>query len=115
MSNSQNTNGFAKSASMLLDDVLSELNYLEGFGPAGVAPIPEKTATSVATATAKPTPALNADEAKVVACFAGGAILASDQLVVMTGLPSHSLSAILMMLELKRLVAKRVDGAFEAR
>lgn len=114
-----------------VDDVLSELNYLEGFGPAGVAPIPEKTpdggqarseedttaAVEVSTpkSAARPPVALNADEAKVMACFAGGAILAPDQLVAMTGLPSHALSALLMMLELKRFVAKRVDGAFEAR
>jgi hypothetical protein len=36
-------------------------------------------------------------------------------LVAASGLPSHTLSATLMMLELKRLVAKRADGAFEAR
>jgi hypothetical protein len=33
----------------------------------------------------------------------------------LTGLSSAQLSAGLMMLELKRAVAKRADGAFEAR
>jgi DNA processing protein len=94
-----------------VDDVLSELNYLEGFGPAGVAPVPEKSAPASSPAAAN----LGADEAKVLACFAGGAILSPDALVGASGLPSHSLSATLMMLELKRLVAKRADGSFEAR
>jgi DNA processing protein len=91
-----------------VDDVLSELNYLKGFGPDGVAPIPEKPATA-------PHANLSADEAKVLGCFSGGAILAPDALVAASGLPSHTLSSTLMMLELKRLVAKRADGAFEAR
>jgi len=104
-----------------VDDVLSELNYLEGFGPAGVAPIPDKaenTTTPAAAVAAKSVavPAnLSADEAKVLTCFAGGALLSPDALVAASGLPSHTLSATLMMLELKRLVAKRADGAFEAR
>ncbi len=33
----------------------------------------------------------------------------------MTPAPTPQLPAMLMMLELKRLVAKRADGAFEAR
>lgn len=102
-----------------VDDVLSELNYLEGFGPAGVAAIPEK-ADSQAASPALSAPAarpanLSADEAKVLGCFSGGAILAPDALTAATGLPFATLSATLMMLELKRLVAKRVDGAYEAR
>jgi DNA processing protein len=58
---------------------------------------------------------LGTEESRVLECFAGGAILAPDALVRLTGLPSHQLSATLMLLELKRLVAKRVDGAFERR
>jgi DNA processing protein len=92
-----------------VDDVLGELNYLEGFGPAGVAPIPAKVVAAPAVA------GLGADEARVLGCFAGGAILSVDALVGLTGLASPTLSAALMMLELKRLVAKRVDGAYEAR
>jgi DNA processing protein len=92
-----------------VDDVLGELNYLEGFGPAGVAPIPAKAAASPGVT------GLGADEARVLGCFAGGAILSVDALVEITGLASPALAATLMMLELKRLVAKRVDGAYEAR
>ncbi len=98
-----------------VDDVLSELNYLEGFGPAGVSPVAEKSPAGSAVASSPAVANLGADETKVLACFAGGAILSPDALVSATGLPSHSLSATLMMLELKRLVAKRADGAFEAR
>ena len=48
-------------------------------------------------------------------CFRGGAIVAPDAIVAQTGLASAQVSAALMMLELKRLVAKRSDGTFEAR
>ncbi len=104
-----------------VDDVLSELNYLEGFGPAGASAIPEDGERAAGNAASKTkdhvhAPAgLNAEESRVLECFAGGAILAPDALVALTGLPSYQLSATLMMLELKRLVAKRVDGAFERR
>ena len=49
------------------------------------------------------------------ACFRGGAELTPDALTAQTGLPADRLSATLMLLELKRLIAKRADGAFEAR
>lgn len=90
-----------------VDDLLGELNYLDGLRPS---PIAEKPGTPANT------PAnLTSDEAKVFACFAGGAILTPDALAEQTGLAAASLSAVLMMLELKRAVAKRVDGSFEAR
>ncbi len=98
-----------------VEDLLGELDYLAGFGAAGVAPIPAKGPSASAKSEAGATAGLGSDEAKVLACFAGGAILAPDALVAASGLPSHVLSATLMMLELKRLVAKRADGAFEAR
>jgi DNA processing protein len=91
-----------------IDDLLGELNYLEGLRPA---PIAEKPADVAAGKPAN----LTADEAKVFECFRGGAILAPDALAAATGLAVASLSATLMMLELKRLIAKRADGAFEAR
>jgi DNA processing protein len=48
-------------------------------------------------------------------CFKGGSILSIDQLTAAAGLSAPEVSATLMMLELKKLVAKRSDGAFEAR
>ncbi len=90
-----------------VDDLLSELNYLDGLRPA---PISEKPGTPEGT------PAnLTRDEARVFACFAGGAQLTPDALAELTGLAAAPLSAVLMMLELKRAIAKRADGSFEAR
>lgn len=91
-----------------VDDILNELSYLDGLRPA---PIAEKPADVAAGRPAN----LTADEAKVFECFRGGAILTPDTLSGLTELTSAQLSATLMMLELKRLVAKRSDGAFEAR
>ena len=91
-----------------VDDILSELNYLDGLRPAA---IPEKTEGGTALAAAN----LTADEKQVYACFGGGAIVSIDAVSAQTGLPTAQLSATLMMLELKRLIAKRADGTFEAR
>lgn len=98
-----------------VDDILNELNYLDGLRPT---PIPEKDGAGDEDAVDGKTrvPAnLTADEQTVWRCFEGGAIVASDALVGQTGLASPKVSAALMMLELKRLIAKRADGAFEAR
>jgi DNA processing protein len=92
-----------------VDDILSELNYLDGFRPA---PIPEKPGAETAPPGVGP---LTPDEQAVWACFAGGEIVAPDAVIAATGLAAPQVSAALMMLELKRLVSKRTDGAFEAR
>lgn len=90
------------------DDLLSELSYLDGLRPAPVA------ATPADVASGRPAH-LTSDEAAVFGCFRGGSILSTDALALQTQLPMTSLPAILMMLELKRLIAKRADGTFEAR
>ncbi|MFA6962635.1 MAG: DNA-processing protein DprA [Opitutaceae bacterium] len=91
-----------------VDDILSELNYLDGLRPSV---IPEKTEGGTALAAAS----LTDVETRVYACFAGGAMVSLDTVSAQTGLPTAQLSATLMMLELKRLIAKRADGTFEAR
>ncbi len=91
-----------------IDDLLNELNYLDGLRPQ---PIGDKPA---AVAAGRP-PHLTDDEAKVFECFRGGSILSADALAAHTGISAAQLSATLMMLELKRLIGKRADGAFEAR
>lgn len=91
-----------------IDDVLAELSYLDGLQPQPIAP-------NARAAVAGTAPNLTADEQRVHACFRGGAILAPDDIAGQTGLSAAQLSATLMMLELKRLIAKRADGAFEAR
>jgi DNA processing protein len=90
-----------------VDDVLNELNYLDGLRPA---PIPGKSGRPGETEPGDLTPA----EAKVWRCFGGGAILGVDTVVTQTGLPAAEVSVGLMMLELKRLITKRSDGAYEA-
>lgn len=91
-----------------IDDLLNELNYLDGLRPQ---PIGEKPAE---VAAGRPSN-LTGEEARVFDCFRGGAILSPDAIAGQTGLAAAQLSSTLMMLELKRLVAKRSDGAFEAR
>ena len=99
-----------------IDDILSELNYLDGLQPH---PIPPKTADAAAAAQAGLDAAtlskLTPDEAALMACFAGGAMPTLDALAAQTGKPISTISATLMMLELKHLIAKRADGTFEAR
>ena len=58
---------------------------------------------------------LSPDEAALMSCFAGGAMPTLDALVTQTNKPISTISATLMMLELKRLIAKRADVSFEAR
>ncbi len=89
-----------------VDDLLSELNYLGGLRPA---PISKKPGTPEGAPSN-----LTVDEARVYTCFASGAPLTPDALAELTGLAVAPLSAVLMMLELKRAIAKRADGAFEA-
>jgi DNA processing protein len=91
-----------------VDDLLAELNYLDGLRPP---PIGAKPATSGSDSMLNLAP----EEARVVGCFRGGAILTPDALTALTGLGAAELSSTLMRLELRRIVAKRADGAFEMR
>ncbi len=93
-----------------VDDILNELNYLDGLRPQA---IPEKVRTQAGPVLAAAQ--LSAEEQKIFAGFAGGALVSLDTLADQTGLPVAQLSGTLMMLELKRLIVKRADGTFEAR
>lgn len=99
-----------------VDDLLSEINYLDGMRPQ---PIPPKNSAADtppdSTASTLFGGELTKEEHTLLTCFAGGAILGIDALTAQTGLPAHQISSTLMMLELKRLIAKRADGAFEMR
>lgn len=102
-----------------IDDLLSELSYLDGLRPAR---IPEKAGvdlelapTTSGGAPSRLPQSLTEDEAKVFGCFTGGEMLGPDALAAATGFPAAQISATLMMLELKRLISKRADGTFEAR
>lgn len=89
-----------------VDDILAELNYLDGLRPA---PIPAGAADTAMGG------GLSETEQRVFECFRGGSILNIDALIGLTQMPAHELGATLMLLELKKLVVKRVDGTFEAR
>lgn len=90
-----------------VDDILSELSYLKGFSPASSSAKRQAPQKSVALAD------LAEEERSILQCLGGGEILTPDAIGERTGLPSPKLSAGLMMLELKRLVSKRTDGAYE--
>ena len=90
-----------------IDDILAELQSLPGLHPAA--------RIGSGAAAAKPVPELTEAEAKVHAVFAGGEILGLDALGEKTGLAYAELAPALMMLELKKLVSKRIDGTYEAR
>ncbi len=91
-----------------VDEILAELQTLPGLHPAARAGVAKAAAAGAA-------PALTEAEAKLHAAFAGGEILSLDALLEHTGLPYAELAPALLMLELKRLVAKRLDGTYEAR
>ncbi len=97
-----------------LDDLLSELNYLDGLRPA---PIPAKAVDSATEGAEAGDPGVQLDDAErqVLAALRGGAMLSPDELGALTQRSAAEVSATLMMLELKRLVVKRADGRFEAR
>jgi DNA processing protein len=92
-----------------VDDILSELNYLDGLRPQ---PVRDEGEPSMLE---KLMPQLDDKERRVLDSFRGGAILGVDALALATTLPASELSSALMMLELKKLVQKRADGSFEAR
>jgi len=92
-----------------VDDILNELNYLDGLRPKAIATEGEPSVLEQLL------PQLDEKERRVFECFKGGSLLGTDALTAATGLAAHEVSAALMMLELKKLVAKRADGTFEAR
>jgi DNA processing protein len=92
-----------------VDDILNELNYLDGLRPAAIQLEGEPSLMQQLHGEFSPA------EKKIVECFRGGAILGVDALAATTGLGCPEVSAALMMLELKKLVAKRADGNFELR
>lgn len=94
-----------------VDDILEELTYLNGMRPA---PIPNNTKKLLNEERPR-IGELMPEEDAVFQCFDGGAIVSIDYITERTNLTSAQVSSTLMMLELKRLVAKRSDGRFEAR
>lgn len=92
-----------------VDDILSELNYLDGLRPQAITTAGEPSVLE------RLLPQLDEKERRVFESFQGGSILGIDALATVTGLATPEISSALMMLELKKLVQKRADGSFEAR
>lgn len=92
-----------------VDDILSELNYLDGLRPLAL------RSDGVPSMLEQLMPQLDENERRVLVAFQGGAILSIDALAAATALAASELSSVLMMLELKKLVQKRADGSFEVR
>ena len=89
-----------------VEDVLEELNYLQGMRPMPMPIDPGKESVAPTN--------LSEEENIILSHFANGEILTIDRLTELTSRPAHELSPLLMMLELKRKIAKRADGSFEA-
>jgi len=90
-----------------VEDIFDELNCLDGMRPV--------RSGEGGAADAMPVIELTAEERTVFECLHGGALLTLDDLAGKTGLPLEALSPALMMLELKRLLVRRMDGAYELR
>jgi DNA processing protein len=89
-----------------VDDILDELRYARPTQmEAELSPDPEGPETE----------ALSDLEEAVLGCFKGGELCQPDQISQQTGHSAAEVSGCLMGLEIKRLVAKRADGRFEAR
>lgn len=87
-----------------VDDILEELRYRRAE--------PQELGLEIEST---PAPRLSAEESRLMEAFKGGEIVSPDELSLQTGLPMSVVSASLMGLELKRMVAKRTDGRFEAK
>jgi len=88
-----------------IDDVLEELRYAR----------PTQTEAELPRETETPKLNLSALEREVLDCFTGGELCQPDQISHQLNRPASEISATLMGLEIKRLIAKRADGRFEAR
>lgn len=87
-----------------VDDILEELRYTRL----------TQTEVELPNESEAPLVELNDLERQVLDCFTGGEFCLPDQIAQQLNRPSAEVSATLMGLELKGLVAKRADGRFEA-
>ena len=89
---------------------MSELSYLGGLPP-GVEPPAGRAVGQRGKTRTSGTPE---EEAVLAVLSRGGAILGPDDLSLQTGIPAGPLSAVLMKLELEGLIARQLDGRYEA-
>ena len=87
-----------------VDDILEELRYVR----------PQELELGLGESGDISGPSVTEDERAVLKCFVGGELLAPDSISEFLNKSAGEVSAILMGLELKRLLVKRADGRFEA-
>ena len=95
------------------DDVVSELRFMQL--PLQAAPEAARQSAHEAAPDRAGAMDLSTDEAAVLAMLADGAVLHPEAITLGARLAHPAAMAALMLLELKRLVAKRADGAYERR
>lgn len=90
-----------------VDDILEELRYAR----------PQEQELDFAAKDSEESGRSDLSEAEqtILDCFEGGEILSMDAVIDRSGHPMAEVSGIIMALELKRLLAKRADGRFEAK
>jgi DNA processing protein len=88
-----------------VDDILEELRYAR----------PTQTEIELPVEPAAPYVELSPLEQDILKCFDGGQLCLPDQISQQLNRSSAEVSASLMSLEIKRQIAKRADGRFEAR
>ncbi|MDX2111997.1 MAG: DNA-processing protein DprA [Verrucomicrobiota bacterium] len=92
-----------------VDNVLDELHMQQ-------MEMPLLSGTTTAAPASLATAAnLSADESAVYAIYADGEAVHPDEATRRSGMPYYTVTGVLMMLELKRLIAKRADGTYEKR
>ncbi|MEM8549836.1 MAG: DNA-processing protein DprA, partial [Verrucomicrobiota bacterium] len=91
-----------------VDDLLEELQFA---GEQLQLPVAE----AHTEASAVDLSALSEDEAKIYRTLSEKGICSADVLAETLGMPVNAIAATLLMLELKKCVVKRADGAFEAK
>ena len=92
-----------------MDDILDELRYL-GQMEMDIGKVEEAGAVAY-----RLPDDLTDIERRIAECFTDGGIHHPDTVARITQLPQHEVAAGIMMLELKRLIAKRADGTYEKR
>lgn len=88
-----------------VDDILEELRYAR----------PQEPELDLGESTGAPKANLSDVEQSIMDCFVGGELVAADSLSERLSKSAAEISAVLMGLELKRLIVKRADGRFEAK
>ena len=108
---SRGTNQLIRDGAILLrsvDDLIDEFRYLGK---------PELALESSDREPLKSLPegfsSLSDTEEQIMGCLADGSIRHTDDIAARTGLPLPEVSSNLLLLELKRVVAKRADGSYE--